>query len=162
MNSGIMVWRCHYLLFCVLHNKMDLDMQSQLFTIRFVSSKPKLNYNNVPGPTTHCFHNFEVTWGIWNHPLKVYGFIYNFICIHAHKELSTTWVIDSSTHTKDVYLQRRGNSPETTALPSPRINQDRPTYASITNTGQSNPTPNRSRVTSNSTTNHNDKKLILI
>lgn len=55
-----------------------------------------------------------------------------------------------------------GNSPEITAPPSPGINQDRATYASVTNTGQSNPTPNPSRVTSNTTTTHHDKKFNLV
>lgn len=60
-------------------------------------------------------------------------------------------------------LRSVGNSPETTASPSPGINQDRATYASVTNTGQSNLTPNPSRVTSNTTTTtHHDKKFILV
>ena len=49
-------------------------------------------------------------------------------------------------------LRSVGNSPEITAPPSPGINQDRAIYASVTNTGQSNPTSNPSRVTSNTTT----------
>ena len=59
-------------------------------------------------------------------------------------------------------LRSVGNSPEITAPPSPGINQDRATYASVTNTGQSNPTSNPSRVTSNTTTTHHDKKFNLV
>ena len=60
-------------------------------------------------------------------------------------------------------LRSVGNSPETTAhSSSPRINQDRATYASVTNTGQSNSTSNPLRVTSNTTTTHHDKKFNLV
>jgi len=63
------------LFICVLRNKMDLDMQSRLFTIRFASTKPKLNYNKVHGPTTpllsqlwsHMRHLKPPTNGLWLH-----------------------------------------------------------------------------------------------
>ena len=87
INSGITIWKCHYLS-CVLHNKMDLDMQLLLFTIRFVSTNQNLIITNkYMDPQPHCFSE------LWRHmrhlkPPTQSLWLDVFICTHAHKVLN--------------------------------------------------------------------------